>query len=38
MVTITTTVLTISGITGALAFLLSLANKTIANYGEKITH
>lgn len=35
MVTITTTVLTISGITGALAFLLSLANKTIANYGEK---
>lgn len=35
MVSITTTVLTISGITGALAFLLSLANKTIANYGEK---
>lgn len=35
MVSITTTVLTISGITGALAFLLSLANRTIANYGEK---
>lgn len=35
MVSITTTVLTISGITGALAFLLSLANKTIANYGDK---
>lgn len=35
MVSITTTVLTISGMTGALAFLLSLANKTIANYGDK---
>jgi Na+-transporting NADH:ubiquinone oxidoreductase subunit F len=29
------TVLTLSGITGLLAFLLSLANKTIANYGTK---
>ncbi len=33
--TIAITVATISGITGTLAFLLSLANKTIANYGEK---
>ena len=29
------TVLTISGITGLLALLLSVANRTIANYGEK---
>jgi Na+-transporting NADH:ubiquinone oxidoreductase subunit F len=29
------TVLIISSITGVLAYLLSLANKTIANYGEK---
>ncbi len=35
MGTIVMTVATISGITGALAFLLSIANKTIANYGEK---
>ena len=35
MSTIVTTVLTISGITGLLALLLSVANKTIANYGEK---
>ncbi len=35
MVTIGITVLTISGITGLLALLLSIANKTIANYGEK---
>jgi Na+-transporting NADH:ubiquinone oxidoreductase subunit F len=32
---ILTTVFAISGITGLLAFLLSLANKTIADYGEK---
>lgn len=35
METIGVTVLTISGITGLLALLLSIANKTIANYGEK---
>lgn len=35
MVTIGVTVLTISGISGLLALLLSIANKTIANYGEK---
>ena len=35
MQTIAVTVLTISGITGLLALLLSVANKTIANYGEK---
>ena len=35
MGTIVITIATISGITGALALLLSLANKTIANYGEK---
>lgn len=35
METIGVTVLTISGITGILALLLSIANKTIANYGEK---
>lgn len=35
METIGITVLTISGITGLLALLLSIANKTIANYGEK---
>lgn len=35
MQTIGITVLTISGITGLLALLLSVANKTIANYGEK---
>ncbi|MBE0450565.1 MAG: 2Fe-2S iron-sulfur cluster binding domain-containing protein [Clostridia bacterium] len=35
MQTIGITVLTISGITGLLALLLSIANKTIANYGEK---
>lgn len=35
MTIILRTVLIISGITGLLAFLLSLANKTIANYGEK---
>lgn len=35
MITIIKTVLIISAITGALAYLLSLANKTIANYGEK---
>lgn len=35
MVSITTTVLTISAITGTLALLLSIANRTIANYGEK---
>ncbi len=29
------TVVTISSISGVLAFLLSIANKTIANYGEK---
>lgn len=34
MTTIAITVLTISGITGLLALLLSVANKTIANYGE----
>ena len=34
MQTIAITVLTISGITGLLALLLSVANKTIANYGE----
>lgn len=32
---ILTTVATISGITGLLALMLSVANKTIANYGEK---
>lgn len=32
---ILTTVITISAITGTLALLLSIANKTIANYGEK---
>ncbi len=35
MSTIGITVLTISGITGVLALLLSIANRTIANYGEK---
>ncbi len=35
MSSIIVTVLTISGITGLLALLLSVANKTIANYGEK---
>ena len=35
MIAILKTVLIISAITGALAYLLSLANKTIANYGEK---
>lgn len=35
MTAIINTVLIISAITGALAYLLSLANKTIANYGEK---
>ncbi len=35
MGTIGITVLTISGITGVLALLLSIANRTIANYGEK---
>lgn len=35
MSTIAVTVITISGITGLLALLLSVANKTIANYGEK---
>ena len=35
MQTIGITVLTISGITGLLALLLSVANRTIANYGEK---
>jgi len=35
METIGITVLTISGITGLLALLLSIANKTIANYGVK---
>lgn len=34
MVIIVRTVLILSGITGLLAYLLSLANKTIANYGE----
>lgn len=34
MNTILTTVLTISGISGALALMLSIANKTIGNYGE----
>ncbi|MBG0764140.1 MAG: 2Fe-2S iron-sulfur cluster binding domain-containing protein, partial [Tissierellales bacterium] len=29
------TVATISSISGVLAFLLSLANKTVGNYGEK---
>ena len=33
--TIVTTVLTMCGVSGLLAFLLSLANKTIANYGDK---
>jgi len=35
MVDILKTVLIISSITGVLAYLLSLANKTIGNYGEK---
>ena len=35
METIGVTVLTISGITGLLALLLSIANRTIANYGTK---
>jgi len=35
MITILKTVLIISAITGSLAYLLSLANKTIANYGDK---
>lgn len=35
METIGITVLTLSGITGFLALLLSIANRTIANYGEK---
>lgn len=35
METIGITVLAISGITGVLALLLSIANRTIANYGEK---
>jgi len=35
MVAILKTVAIISSITGALAYLLSLANKTIGNYGEK---
>lgn len=35
MVTILRTVVIISAMTGILAYLLSLANKTIANYGEK---
>lgn len=35
MSTIGITVLAISGITGILALLLSVANRTIANYGEK---
>ena len=35
MENILTTVLAISSITGILAFLLSLANKTIGDYGEK---
>lgn len=36
--TIALTVLTMCGISGLLAFLLSLANKTIANYGDKQIH
>jgi Na+-transporting NADH:ubiquinone oxidoreductase subunit F len=35
MENIVTTVVAISGITGFLALLLSIANRTIANYGEK---
>lgn len=35
MENIVTTVVAISSITGTLAFLLSLANRTIGNYGEK---
>jgi Na+-transporting NADH:ubiquinone oxidoreductase subunit F len=35
MENIITTVVAISGITGFLALLLSIANRTIANYGEK---
>lgn len=35
MTVIVRTVAIISGITGSLAYLLSLANKVIANYGEK---
>lgn len=35
MTDILKTVIIISGITGMLAYLLSLANKTIGNYGEK---
>jgi Na+-transporting NADH:ubiquinone oxidoreductase subunit F len=35
MDSVLTTIIAISAITGILAFLLSIANKTIANYGEK---
>ena len=35
MGTIIITILIISSITGSLAFLLSIANRTIGNYGEK---